>query len=80
MEIMNRQKKITKDVEKKRHETQPPARYTEASLIKTLEELGIGRPSTYATIIDTIKSRDYVTLEDKKFVPTSMGIETTDKL
>jgi DNA topoisomerase-1 len=45
-----------------------------------MEELGIGRPSTYATIIDTIKSRDYVTLEDKKFKPTEIGIETTDKL
>ena len=67
-------------VEKEQHFTKPPARYTEAKLIKELEELGIGRPSTYATIIDTIKSRDYVTLEDKKFKPTEMGIETTDKL
>ena len=74
------EEKITDDVEKKQHHTQPPARYTEASLIKELEELGIGRPSTYATIIDTIKSRDYVTLEEKKFKPTEMGIETTDKL
>ena len=72
--------KTTKDVEKGEHETQPPSRYTEAKLIKELEELGIGRPSTYATIIDTIKSRDYVTLEDKKFKPTQVGIETTDKL
>jgi len=72
--------KTTKDVEKQQHFTQPPARYTEAKLIKELEELGIGRPSTYATIIDTIKSRNYVTLEDKKFKPTEMGIETTDKL
>ena len=72
--------KTTKDVEKTQHFTQPPARYTEAKLIKELEELGIGRPSTYATIIDTIKSRDYVVLEDKKFRPTEMGFETTDKL
>ena len=72
--------KTTKDVEKAQHFTQPPARYTEAKLIKELEELGIGRPSTYATIIDTIKSRDYVVLEDKKFKPTEMGFETTDKL
>ncbi len=71
---------ITNQVESSQHFTQPPARYTEAKLIKELEELGIGRPSTYATIIDTIKSRDYVTLEDKKFKPTSVGIETTDKL
>ena len=71
---------ITNNVECSQHFTKPPARYTEAKLIKELEELGIGRPSTYATIIDTIKSRDYVTLEEKKFVPTSMGIETTDKV
>ena len=70
----------TTNVESTQHFTQPPARYTEAKLIKEMEELGIGRPSTYATIIDTIKSRDYVVLEDKKFKPTSMGIETTDKL
>jgi len=72
--------KITNDVEKKQHFTQPPARYTEASLIKKLEEDGIGRPSTYATIIDTIKTHDYVVVEDKKFKPTEMGFETTDKL
>ena len=70
----------TTNVESTQHFTTPPSRYTEAKLIKELEELGIGRPSTYATIIDTIKSRDYVTLEDKKFKPTEMGIETTDKL
>ena len=67
-------------IEKEQHFTQPPARYTEAKLIKEMEELGIGRPSTYATVIDTIKQRNYVTLEDKKFIPTQMGIETTDKL
>jgi len=70
----------TTNVESSQHFTTPPSRYTEAKLIKELEELGIGRPSTYATIIDTIKSRDYVTLEEKKFKPTEMGIETTDKL
>ena len=70
----------TTNVESSQHFTQPPSRYTEAKLIKEMEELGIGRPSTYATIIDTIKSRDYVVLEDKKFKPTSMGMETTDKL
>ena len=68
------------EVTKEQHFTQPPARYTEAKLIKEMEELGIGRPSTYATVIDTIKERDYVKLEDKKFFPTDMGIETTDKL
>ena len=70
----------TTNVECSQHFTQPPSRYSEARLIKELEELGIGRPSTYATIIDTIKSRDYVVLEDKKFKPTKIGIETTDKL
>ena len=70
----------TTNVETTQHFTQPPSRYTEAKLIKEMEELGIGRPSTYATIIDTIKSRDYVTMEDKKFKPTTMGMDTTDKL
>ncbi len=68
------------EITKEQHFTQPPSRYTEAKLIKEMEELGIGRPSTYAKIIDTIKERDYVTLEDKKFKPTVIGIETTDKL
>lgn len=71
---------VTDKVDCSQHFTKPPARYTEAKLIKTLEELGIGRPSTYATIIDTIKSRGYVDLEEKKFKPTEIGIETTDKL
>ena len=79
-EIGDKEVCSTTNVESSQHFTQPPARYTEAKLIKEMEELGIGRPSTYATIIDTIKSRDYVTLEDKKFKPTSIGIETTDKL
>ena len=70
----------TTAVEKEQHFTKPPARYSEAKLIKELEELGIGRPSTYATIIDTIKQRNYVELVEKKFKPTEIGIETTDKL
>ena len=60
--------------------TKPPTRYSEASLIKEMEELGIGRPSTYASTMETLKKRMYVTLEDKRFVPTEQGIETTDKL
>lgn len=68
------------EVLKEQHFTKPAPRYTESSLIKELEKLGIGRPSTYATIMETIKARDYVTIEDKKFVPTKIGIETTDKL
>lgn len=70
----------TKNVEKKQHFTAPPSRYTEAKLIKEMEELGIGRPSTYATIISNIKDRGYVEIEEKKFVPTTTGIEVTDKL
>lgn len=62
------------------HQTKPKSRYTEAKLIKELEELGIGRPSTYVSIIDTLKARDYIRLEDKKFYPTEIGITTTDKL
>lgn len=68
------------NIEYTSHTTKPPARYTESKLIKEMEELGIGRPSTYAKTIDTIKERDYVKLEDKKFIPTEVGIETTDKL
>lgn len=68
------------EVVKEQHFTKPQPRYTESSLIKELEKLGIGRPSTYATIMETIKARDYVVVEDKKFVPTKVGIETTDKL
>lgn len=56
------------------HFTQPPARYTEASLIKTLEEKGIGRPSTYAPIMDTIQNRNYVEKKDKQFIPTELGV------
>jgi DNA topoisomerase-1 len=55
------------------HFTEPPPRYTEASLIKALEEHGIGRPSTYATIISTIQEREYVTLTNKQFIPTEVG-------
>ncbi len=60
-------------IEPKQHFTQPPPRYTEARLVRTLEELGIGRPSTYAPTLETILKRNYVVLEDKKFVPTELG-------
>lgn len=63
----------SKEIEPKQHFTQPPPRYTEARLVKTLEELGIGRPSTYAPTIDTIQKRNYVVLENKRFVPTELG-------
>lgn len=64
---------FSEDIEGKQHFTQPPPRYTEARLVKTLEELGIGRPSTYAPTLDTIQKRNYVTLENKRFVPTELG-------
>ncbi len=68
------------EVVKEQHFTKPPARYTEASLIDEMESLGIGRPSTYAPTMETLKTRAYVTLDNKRFVPTEIGIETTDKL
>jgi len=71
---------IANEIIDEQHFTKPKPRYTEAKLIKELEELGIGRPSTYVKIIDTIKERGYVELEEKKFKPTDMGILITDKL
>ncbi len=71
---------VADKIEKEQHFTKPLPRFTESSLIKEMENLGIGRPSTYSTILTTIKDRGYVLLEDKKFVPTKIGIETTDKL
>ena len=79
-EFKDGEEEKTKDVEKEQHFTKPPSRYTEAKLIKEMEELGIGRPSTYATILDTIRTRNYVEMQDKKFVPTEIGFTTTDKL
>ena len=70
----------TNDIKSEQHFTKPVARYTEASLIKEMESLGIGRPSTYAKTMETLKERAYVNVIDKKFHPTEMGIETTDKL
>ena len=61
------------DINATQHFTEPPPRYSEASLVKALEEHGIGRPSTYATIISTLQNRDYVTLEKKRFSPTDVG-------
>ena len=55
------------------HFTEPPPRFTEASLVKTLEEYGIGRPSTYASIIATLKNREYVEMDSKRFIPTDIG-------
>ena len=71
---------VADEITKEQHFTKPAPRYTESSLIKELESLGIGRPSTYAKILETIKERAYVSIVDKKFIPTEIGIETTDKL
>ncbi len=67
-------------IKPEQHFTQPPARYSEASLIKTLEEKGIGRPSTYAPIIDTIMARNYVEKQNRNFVPTELGFVVVDFL
>ncbi|MEK5058714.1 type I DNA topoisomerase [Paenibacillus shunpengii] len=71
--LKSRDKLIHKEIEPKQHFTQPPPRYTEARLVKTMEELGIGRPSTYAPTLETIQKRGYVAIEDKKFIPTELG-------
>lgn len=71
---------VASSKEKEQHFTNPPARYTEAKLIKEMEELGIGRPSTYSKTMETLVDRKYVTIIDKKFNPTEIGIETTKKL
>ena len=68
------------DINYTKHTTKPPARYTESKLIKEMETLGIGRPSTYATTIGILSERGYVQILEKKFHPTEIGIETTDKL
>jgi len=67
-------------VDPKQHFTQPQPRFTEASLVKELEKEGIGRPSTYATILNTIRARSYTTLEKKRFVPTELGMVVTEML
>ncbi|MBR5190522.1 MAG: type I DNA topoisomerase, partial [Clostridia bacterium] len=69
-----------KELTGNQHFTQPPARYTEASLIKTLEETGVGRPSTYASILSTITQREYVVREQKQIKPTELGEATTKLL
>ncbi len=74
------QKLAVVDIKAEQHFTKPPARYTEASLVKALENDGIGRPSTYAPIISTIQERRYVEQKDKKFFATDLGEVVTDKL
>jgi DNA topoisomerase-1 len=68
------------DITPRQHFTEPPPRYTEASLVKTLEEKGIGRPSTYATILTTIQDREYVSKDQGKFKPSELGTVVTDML
>ena len=71
---------VSNEIIKEQHFTKPKPRYTEAKLIKEMEDLGIGRPSTYAKTMENIVDRGYVKVEDKKFVPTEIGFEVTDKL
>lgn len=78
--LLEKQSLVSNNIEYTKHTTKPPSRYTESKLIKEMEELGIGRPSTYAKTIDTLIERAYVKVIDKKFHPTEIGIETTDKL
>ena len=69
-----------KEIEPKQHFTQPPPRYTEATLVGTMEKQGLGRPSTYAPTLDTIQRRGYVSLDNRRFVPTELGIIVIDLL
>jgi len=64
---------LASKIEKEQHFTQPPARYTEATLVKAMEEKGVGRPSTYASIVSTIQDREYVNKQDKRLAPTALG-------
>ena len=64
---------VLKDLQSAQHFTEPPPRYSEATLVKALEEFGIGRPSTYASIISTLRNREYVEMENRRFIPTDVG-------
>jgi DNA topoisomerase I len=79
-DLKNNQPLDLSEITQKQHFTEPPPRYTEGSLVKALDEKGIGRPSTYAAIMNKIKSRDYVIVEKRKFVPTDLGIIVTKML
>ena len=69
-----------KDIKPNQHFTQPPPRYTEARLVRTMEEKGIGRPSTYAPTLDTIQRRGYVSIDNKRFIPTELGVIVIEML
>ncbi|ABO50502.1 DNA topoisomerase I [Desulforamulus reducens MI-1] len=79
-ELAKGDKVQAKDLTPKQHFTQPPPRYTDATLVKVLEEKGIGRPSTYAPIVETIQRRGYVVRENKQFYPTELGVIVVDLL
>jgi len=79
-ELKEAQVITAKEIQQNQHFTKGPSSYTESSLIKELEELKIGRPSTYSSIIDTLKIRKYVTYEQKKFAPTEQGVLTNEEL
>ena len=79
-ELTDGQKLNLEDLLPRQHFTQPPPRYTEATLVKALEENGIGRPSTYASILHTIVDREYVISEQRRFTPTELGFLVNDKL
>ncbi len=72
-DLQEGEKALASKIEKEQHFTQPPARYTEATLVKAMEEKGVGRPSTYAAIISTIQDREYVNKTDKRLIPTALG-------
>jgi DNA topoisomerase-1 len=79
-DIAKGQRQILKEVLPEQHFTQPPPRYSEATLVRTLEENGIGRPSTYAPILSTLQQRGYVRRENKRLVPTETGVLVNDLL
>jgi DNA topoisomerase-1 len=79
-ELQEKMPMFAADIRPQQHFTSPPARFTEASLVKELESLGIGRPSTYASIIDTIQKREYVINQNRSFFATLLGKVVTDKL
>ena len=72
-ELQEGEQALCREMKEEQHFTQPPARYTEATLVKAMEEKGVGRPSTYATIVSTIQDREYVNKTDKRLVPTPLG-------
>jgi len=72
-DLQEGEKALCTKLDKEQHFTQPPARYTEATLVKAMEEKGVGRPSTYATIVSTIQDREYVNKQDKRLAPTALG-------